>query len=186
MGTVLPEEGAEAVMILITSFQVMASSSCVSHVLTGVIQPSRRARDRRGSVSSRHTCPCAVRYDVQQTNDGVQSHWHRQSSFVNQIGARTKFPTYRLNLDSEITRLDLIGRDTLIEQDGITVSKFVDGILPKVMGKACIIQCDEVDFARPDVLYALQPVLEENGTLRVTEDGGKWYNDTNGVTFCHS
>ena len=96
-----------------------------------------------------------------------------KSSFVNQIGARTKFPTYRLNLDSEITRLDLIGRDTLIEQDGITVSKFVDGILPKVMGKACIIQCDEVDFARPDVLYALQPVLEENGTLRVTEDGGR-------------
>ncbi len=96
-----------------------------------------------------------------------------KSSFVNQIGARTKFPTYRLNLDSEITRLDLIGRDTLIEQDGITVSKFVDGILPRVMGKACIIQCDEVDFARPDVLYALQPVLEEGGTLRVTEDGGR-------------
>ena len=96
-----------------------------------------------------------------------------KSSFVNQIGARTKFPTYRLNLDSEITRLDLIGRDTLIEQDGITVSKFVDGILQKVMGKACIIHCDEVDFARPDVLYALQPVLEENGTLRVTEDGGR-------------
>ena len=96
-----------------------------------------------------------------------------KSSFVNQIGARTKFPTYRLNLDSEITRLDLIGRDTLIEQDGITVSKFVDGILPRVMSKACIIQCDEVDFARPDVLYALQPVLEEGGTLRVTEDGGR-------------
>ena len=96
-----------------------------------------------------------------------------KSSFINQIGARCNFPTYRINLDSEITRLDMIGRDTLIEKDGITVSKFVDGILPSVMNTPCIIQCDEVDFARPDVLYAMQPVLEEGGSLRITEDGGR-------------
>ena len=95
-----------------------------------------------------------------------------KSTLVEQVCAHLKYPLVRVNFDSEISRMDLIGRDTLVTVDGQTVSKFVDGVLPDALSRSCLLLCDEVDFVRPDVMYVFQRVLEGNGLL-ISEDGGR-------------
>jgi cobaltochelatase CobS len=69
--------------------------------------------------------------------------------------------------------MDLIGRDTLTEKDGVTISTFVEGVLPRALSGPNILLCDEVDFIRPEVAYVMQRVLEDEGVL-LTEDGGRF------------
>lgn len=99
-----------------------------------------------------------------------------KTTFVEQVCARLGWPFMRVNLDSEITRLDLIGRDVLSSDDkGGTKSHFVEGILPQAMqlqGMGAVLCCDEISFGRPDVMYVFQRVLEEKGLL-LNEDGGR-------------
>lgn len=95
-----------------------------------------------------------------------------KSSLVAQVCARLNYPMIRVNFDSEISRMDLVGRDTLVSEGGVTVSKFVEGILPQAMQQPCVLLCDEIDFVRPDVMYVFQRVLEGDG-LVLTEDGGR-------------
>lgn len=96
-----------------------------------------------------------------------------KSSLVDQAAARIMYPVVRINFDSEISRMDLIGREVLREENGVTVSKFVDGILPTAMQQPCILALDEIDFVRSDVSYVLQRLLEDDGELIITEDGGR-------------
>jgi len=96
-----------------------------------------------------------------------------KSSLVDQVAAYLNWPVVRVNFDSEISRMDLIGREVLTQEDGTTVSKFVDGILPTAMQQPCILLLDEIDFVRPDVAYVLQRLLETDGELVITEDGGR-------------
>lgn len=91
-----------------------------------------------------------------------------KTTLIEQIAARLNWPFGRINFDSEITRMDLIGRDTL--KDGKT--EFIDGFLPKYMSGPYILCFDEIDFVRPDVAYVMQATLEGNG-LVITEDGGR-------------
>ena len=91
-----------------------------------------------------------------------------KTTLVEQVAAHLNWPFTRINFDSEITRMDLIGRDTL--QDGKSV--FVDGMLPRAMSGPYICVFDELDFCRPDVSYVMQAALEGNG-LNITEDGGR-------------
>lgn len=95
-----------------------------------------------------------------------------KSTLVSQVCARLNWPMLRVNFDSEITRMDLIGRDVLENKDGVTQSRFVDGILPQAISQPCVLLCDEVDFVRPDVSYVFQRALEDDGIL-VAEDGGR-------------
>jgi cobaltochelatase CobS len=99
-----------------------------------------------------------------------------KTTFVEQVCARLGYMFMRVNLDSEITRMDLIGRDTLVTDDsGNTVSKFVEGILPTAMtlgGIGAVLCCDEVSFGRPEVMYVFQRALEDKGLL-LSEDGGR-------------
>lgn len=95
-----------------------------------------------------------------------------KSTLVEQICARLNWPMARVNFDSEITRLDLVGRETLREEGGTTVSVFVEGILPQAMQQPVVMLMDEMDYIRPDVSYVLQRVTEGNGLL-LTEDGGR-------------
>lgn len=95
-----------------------------------------------------------------------------KSTLVKEIAARLNWPMLRVNFDSEITRMDLIGRDTLFNDGGTTTSKFVDGILPQAMVAPYILLCDEMDFVRPDVAYVMQRALEDEG-LCIAEDGGR-------------
>lgn len=95
-----------------------------------------------------------------------------KTTLLEQIAAHLNYPFIRINFDSEITRMDLIGRDTLVVKDGVTLSNFVDGLLPQMMKQPCIGCFDEIDFCRPDVAYVMQSALENN-SLRITEDGGR-------------
>lgn len=96
-----------------------------------------------------------------------------KSTLVEQVCARLNWPMVRVNFDSDITRMDLVGRDTLTtDADGKTVSRFTDGILPRAMQGPNWLVLDEIDFVRPDVSYVLQRALEGQGML-ITEDGGR-------------
>lgn len=109
------------------------------------------------------------------TNERCWLHGHTgtgKTTLIEQIAARLNWPVRVVNLDSEITRMDLIGRDTLVNEGGTTVSKFVDGILPQCMTEPYILIFDEFDYIRPDVSYVAQRALEGNG-LTITEDGGR-------------
>ena len=95
-----------------------------------------------------------------------------KTTLVEQVAARLGYPFFRINFDSEITRLDLIGRDTLVSEGGTTVSRFVDGVIPQYMVHPYVMCFDELDYVRPDVAYVMQRVLE-NDVLVLTEDGGR-------------
>ena len=110
------------------------------------------------------------------TNERVWLHGHTgtgKSSLVDQVAARLGYPVVRVNFDGEISRMDLIGREVLRQEDGTTVSTFVDGIIPNAMQRPCILLLDEIDFVRTEVSYVLQRLLETNGELIITEDGGR-------------
>lgn len=109
------------------------------------------------------------------TNQPAWLHGHSGSgktTLVEQVAARLCWPFGRVNFDSEITRLDLIGRDVLTNDGGTTASKFVDGILPQLLSGPYIACYDEMDFIRPDVAYVMQRTFEGKG-LVITEDGGR-------------
>ena len=97
-----------------------------------------------------------------------------KTTLIEQVAAHLNWPFLRINFDSEITRMDLIGRDTLVaDNEGKVTSKFEDGMLPTAMSGPYICCFDELDFVRPDVAYVLQSATEGNG-LRITEDGDRF------------
>ena len=99
-----------------------------------------------------------------------------KTTLIEQGSGRLGWMFKRVNLDSEVSRYDFIGRETLTtDGNGNTISKFVEGILPQSMAQPIILCLDEIDFGRPDILYALQGPLE-GGTLTLTEDGGRIVN----------
>lgn len=108
-------------------------------------------------------------------NKRMYLHGHTGSgktTLIQQVCAYLGWPVVRINFDSEITRMDLIGRDTLeTTKDGVT-SVFKEGLLPQMMSQPCVGIFDEIDFCRPDVAYVMQAALENN-SLRLTEDGGR-------------
>ena len=110
------------------------------------------------------------------TNQRIWLHGHTgtgKSSLVDQVAARLNYPVVRVNFDGEISRMDLIGREVLRQENGTTVSQFVDGIIPNAMQRPCILLLDEIDFVRQEVAYVLQRLLETDGELVITEDGGR-------------
>lgn len=97
-----------------------------------------------------------------------------KTTFIEQIAARLNIPTRRINFDSDMSRMDIIGREVLTTDptSGATISKFINGILPDTLPRPFWLICDEVDFIRPDIAYVLQRTLEGKGLL-VAEDGGR-------------
>lgn len=96
-----------------------------------------------------------------------------KTTFVEQIYARLNLPVYRVNLDSDITRSELVGRDVIKQdEDGKTISVFQQGIIPRVMQEPCALLLDEVDASRPDLGFVLQRLTEGKGFM-LLEDGGK-------------
>lgn len=95
-----------------------------------------------------------------------------KSTAITQVAARLGWPVKVLNLDSEISRMELMGRDGLVQVNGSTTTQFIEGILPQALQGPYILIMDEIDFGRPDVMYAIQRVLEGNG-LTLAEDGGR-------------
>ncbi|PCH76430.1 MAG: hypothetical protein COB96_06960 [Planctomycetota bacterium] len=95
-----------------------------------------------------------------------------KTTLVEQIAARLQWPLVRLNLHGEISQMDLLGREVLRNDNGVTISQYLEGPVPQAMSGPNILLLDEIDYIRANVSYALQRGLEGHG-LMLTEDAGR-------------
>jgi cobaltochelatase CobS len=96
-------------------------------------------------------------------------HGTGKSTHVEQVAARLNWPLVRVNLDSHISRIDLVGKDAIVLKDGLQVTEFRDGILPWALQRNVAICFDEYDAGRPDVMFVIQRVLEISGKLTLLD-----------------
>ena len=96
-------------------------------------------------------------------------HGTGKSTHIEQVAARLNWPCIRVNLDSHISRIDLIGKDAIVLQDGKQVTEFREGILPWALQHPCALVFDEYDAGRPDVMFVIQRVLEVEGKLTLLD-----------------
>jgi cobaltochelatase CobS len=96
-------------------------------------------------------------------------HGTGKSTHIEQVAARLNWPCVRVNLDSHISRIDLIGKDAIKLRDGMQVTEFQEGILPWALRNATAIVFDEYDAGRADVMFVIQRVLETDGKLTLLD-----------------
>ena len=96
-------------------------------------------------------------------------HGTGKSTHIEQIAARLNWPCIRVNLDSHISRIDLIGKDAIILKDGKQVTEFKEGILPWSIQNPVALVFDEYDAGRPDVMFVIQRVLEAEGNFTLLD-----------------
>ena len=96
-------------------------------------------------------------------------HGTGKSTHIEQVAARLNWPCLRINLDSHISRIDLIGKDAIVLKDGQQVTEFREGILPWALQHPCALVFDEYDAGRPDVMFVIQRVLEVEGRLTLLD-----------------
>src|ERR1700750_2779965 len=94
-------------------------------------------------------------------------HGTGKSTHIEQVAARLNWPCVRVNLDSHISRIDLVGKDSIVVKDGKQVTEFRDGILPWALQNNVALVFDEYDAGRPDVMFVIQRVLEVSGRLQL-------------------
>jgi cobaltochelatase CobS len=96
-------------------------------------------------------------------------HGTGKSTHIEQVAARLNWPCIRVNLDSHISRIDLIGKDAIVLKEGKQVTEFREGILPWALQHPCALVFDEYDAGRPDVMFVIQRVLEVEGKLTLLD-----------------
>lgn len=96
-------------------------------------------------------------------------HGTGKSTHIEQVAARLNWQCVRVNLDSHVTRVDLIGKDAIVLQDGKQVTSFQEGMLPWAFQRPVALVFDEYDAARPDVMFVIQRVLEAQGKLTLLD-----------------
>jgi cobaltochelatase CobS len=96
-------------------------------------------------------------------------HGTGKSTHIEQVAARLNWPCIRVNLDSHISRIDLIGKDAIVLREGKQVTEFREGILPWALQHPCALVFDEYDAGRPDVMFVIQRVLEVEGKLTLLD-----------------
>ena len=96
-------------------------------------------------------------------------HGTGKSTHVEQVASRLNWPCVRVNLDSHISRIDLVGKDAIVLKDGQQVTEFRDGILPWALQHNVALCFDEYDAGRPDVMFVIQRVLEISGKLTLLD-----------------
>ncbi len=96
-------------------------------------------------------------------------HGTGKSTHIEQVAARLNWPCVRINLDSHISRIDLVGKDAIVLKDGKQITEFREGILPWALQSACALVFDEYDAGRPDVMFVIQRVLETEGKLTLLD-----------------
>ena len=96
-------------------------------------------------------------------------HGTGKSTHVEQVAARLNWPMIRVNLDSHVSRIDLIGKDAIVLKDGQQVTEFREGILPWCLRRPLALVFDEYDAGRPDVMFVIQRVLEVEGKLTLLD-----------------
>ena len=96
-------------------------------------------------------------------------HGTGKSTHIEQIAARLNWPCVRVNLDSHISRIDLIGKDAIVLKDGKQITEFNEGILPWSIQNPVALVFDEYDAGRPDVMFVIQRVLESEGNFTLLD-----------------
>jgi len=96
-------------------------------------------------------------------------HGTGKSTHIEQVAARLNWPTIRVNLDSHISRIDLVGKDAIVLKDGKQVTEYREGILPWSLQHPTALVFDEYDAGRPDVMFVIQRVLEVEGKLTLLD-----------------
>jgi cobaltochelatase CobS len=96
-------------------------------------------------------------------------HGTGKSTHIEQVAARLNWPCIRINLDSQLTRTDLIGRDAIVLHDGKQVTEFREGLLPWSLQRPVALVFDEYDAGRPEVMFVIQRVLEAEGRLTLLD-----------------
>ena len=96
-------------------------------------------------------------------------HGTGKSTHIEQIAARLNWPCVRVNLDSHVSRIDLIGKDAIVLKDGKQITQFNEGILPWSIQNPVALVFDEYDAGRPDVMFVIQRVLESEGNFTLLD-----------------
>ncbi len=96
-------------------------------------------------------------------------HGTGKSSHIEQVAARLNWPCMRVNLDGHIGRLDLVGRDAVVVRDGRQITEFQEGIVPWALQRPMALIFDEYDAGRPDVMFVIQRLLEQDGKFTLLD-----------------
>jgi cobaltochelatase CobS len=96
-------------------------------------------------------------------------HGTGKSTHIEQVASRLNWPMIRINLDSHVSRIDLVGKDAIVVRDGLQITEFREGILPWAYQHPCALVFDEYDAGRPDVMFVIQRVLEAEGRLTLLD-----------------
>jgi cobaltochelatase CobS len=96
-------------------------------------------------------------------------HGTGKSTHIEQVAARLNWPCVRVNLDSHVSRIDLIGKDAIVLKDGKQVTEFREGILPWSIQNPVALVFDEYDAGRPDVMFVIQRILESEGNFTLLD-----------------
>jgi len=96
-------------------------------------------------------------------------HGTGKSTHIEQVAARLNWPCVRINLDSHISRIDLVGKDAIVLKDGMQITEFREGLLPWALQHPVALAFDEYDAGRPDVMFVIQRVLEVQGKLTLLD-----------------
>lgn len=97
-------------------------------------------------------------------------HGTGKSTHIEQVAARLNWPCLRINFDSQITRLDLVGKDVIHIKDGKQITEFMEGMLPFTINQGMVLVLDEYDAIRSDVSFIIQRLLEEEGKFALLEE----------------
>ncbi|SVC44651.1 uncharacterized protein METZ01_LOCUS297505, partial [marine metagenome] len=96
-------------------------------------------------------------------------HGTGKSTHIEQIASRLNWPCIRINLDSHISRIDLIGKDAIVVRNGRQVTEFREGMLPWALQSPTALVFDEYDAGRPDVMFVIQRILEVDGKMTLLD-----------------
>ena len=96
-------------------------------------------------------------------------HGTGKSTHLEQVAAKLSWPMVRVNLDSHVSRIDLVGKDAIVLKDGKQVTEFREGMLPWALQRPVALVFDEYDAGRPDVMFVIQRVLEAGGKLTLLD-----------------
>jgi len=96
-------------------------------------------------------------------------HGTGKSTHIEQVASRLNWPMIRVNLDSHVSRIDLVGKDAIVLREGKQVTEFREGMLPWCLQRPMALVFDEYDAGRPDVMFVIQRVLEAQGKLTLLD-----------------
>jgi cobaltochelatase CobS len=140
-------------------------------MVPGFSQTGEHVPDRDDSYYFDHDTTLAILAGFAFNRRVIVQGYHGtgKSTHIEQVAARLNWPCIRINLDSHVSRIDLIGKDAIVVRDGMQFTEFREGILPWALQNPTALVFDEYDAGRPDVMFVIQRVLEVEGKLTLLD-----------------